>query len=153
VFCEGCHGSTHAEWPVADPRANDNVTATQLQGHGGKITECSTCHTGTLAASLSGPHGMHPVGNDGNSAAWVTRHGDYAERHGLTECAACHGRSGEGTVLAVTAIARPGLNCEGGSLCRGKETKITLAADTKIGCALCHANPFTSSMVLSRKKP
>jgi len=144
VFCEGCHGSTHAEWPTANPLGNDNVTATQTQGHSGRIMECDTCHSGTMTATLSGPHGMHPVGNGGNSAAWVSRHGDYVETHGLTDCAACHGRKGEGTVLGVTAIARPGLNCERGSLCKGGEAKITLAADTKVGCGLCHANPFTS---------
>jgi hypothetical protein len=44
VFCEGCHGATHAEWPNANPKVNDNVTANQLQGHTGTIVECSTCH-------------------------------------------------------------------------------------------------------------
>jgi hypothetical protein len=37
VVCEGCHGSTHAEWPVRNANANNNVTATELQGHTGKI--------------------------------------------------------------------------------------------------------------------
>ena len=44
VMCEGCHGATHAEWPNANPNANDNVTAKQLQGHTGTIVECTTCH-------------------------------------------------------------------------------------------------------------
>lgn len=152
VFCEGCHGSTHAEWPTADPRGNDNVAAAQLQGHSGRIMECDTCHTGTMAASLSGPHGMHPVGNAGNSAVWVSRHGDYAETHGLTDCAACHGRKGEGTVLGVTAVARPGLSCEQGSLCKGGEAKITLAANTQVSCGLCHGNPFTGGLGALRVK-
>lgn len=146
VFCEGCHGSTHAEWPTTNPTGNDEVAALQLQGHTGKVMECSTCHTGVLAASLKGPHGMHPVGNDGNSAAWVSRHGDFVETSGKGECAACHGRKGEGTPLARTAIARPGLKCEGGSLCAGRETKITLPAEKDVGCGLCHANPFTSRL-------
>ena len=48
VFCEGCHGPTHAEWPRANPNANDNVAATQIQGHVGKIMECDACHTESL---------------------------------------------------------------------------------------------------------
>lgn len=32
VMCKGCHGSTHAEWPNANPNANDNVAARQLLG-------------------------------------------------------------------------------------------------------------------------
>ena len=145
VFCEGCHGSTHAEWPTRDAAGNDNVAAAQLQGHAGKVMECSTCHTGTLAATLKGPHGMHPVGNDGNSSAWVSRHGDFVETAGRTSCAACHGAKGEGTPLARTATARPGLTCEGGSLCPGGEARITLPAAKEVGCGLCHANPFGRS--------
>ena len=45
VACEGCHGSTHAIWPNADPNANDNVAAIQLQGHSGSLIECAACHT------------------------------------------------------------------------------------------------------------
>lgn len=151
VFCEGCHGSTHAEWPTTNPAGNDNVAATQLQGHTGTVMECSTCHTGTLSASLKGPHGMHPVGNDGNSAAWVSRHGDMVERTGKAACAACHGTKGEGTPLARTAIARPGLKCEKGTRCVGKETTITLPANYDVGCNSCHANPFTSKMKAAMK--
>ena len=40
LFCEACHGSTHAEWPTANPNANDNIPASQLQGHSGYIAEC-----------------------------------------------------------------------------------------------------------------
>ncbi len=153
VFCEGCHGSTHAEWPVKDPNANDNVAANQLQGHAGRVMECSTCHTGTMGATLSGPHGMHPVGNGGNSASWVSRHGDYAETHGLADCAACHGGKGEGTALAQTATARTSLKCDGGgTLCPGGEATITLATDTQVSCGLCHANPFTSPRLARSKK-
>ena len=50
---------------MLDSNANDNVAATQLQGHAGKIVECSVCHTGPLGVMLAGPHGMHPVGNTG----------------------------------------------------------------------------------------
>ncbi len=146
VFCEGCHGSTHAEWPTTSPTGNDEVAARQLQGHTGKITECSTCHTGTLAANLKGPHGLHPIGNGGNSAAWVSRHGDFVESVGKGQCAACHGTKGQGTPLARTVDARPGLKCENGSLCAGRETTITLPPDYEVGCGTCHSNPFTSPM-------
>lgn len=141
VFCEGCHGSTHAEWPVGNPNANDNIAAMQLQGHTGKILECETCHTGTMAATLAGPHGMHPVGNKGNTASWVRGHGDFAEGSGVASCQTCHGKKGEGTVLAKVAVARTGLSCGegGGSLCKGGT--VTLAAATEVSCGLCHANP------------
>ena len=151
VFCEGCHGSTHAEWPTTNPAGNDNVAAVQLQGHTGKVMECSTCHTGILAANLNGPHGLHPVGNDGNSAAWVSRHGDHVESKGTASCATCHGTKGEGTPLARTAIARPGLKCEKGALCVGRETTITLPANYDVGCNSCHANPFTTKMTAVTK--
>ena len=138
VFCEGCHGSTHAEWPLADANANDNVTATQLQGHTGKLLECEACHTGSLGATLGGPHGMHPVGNKGYTAGWISAHPDFTERTGTTACKACHGVSGLGTVLATVAIDRPNLRCESGALC--KSGKITLLAGSKVSCNLCHAN-------------
>ena len=144
VFCEGCHASTHAEWPVQGANANDNVTSVQLQGHAGTVMECSTCHAGVMAPTLGGPHGMHPVGNDGNSAAWVQDHEDFVEdgnQQALTQCAACHGRNGEGTVLARVAVDRPGLECEDGTLCR-RGGRITLAAGTQVGCGLCHDNPY-----------
>ena len=64
LFCESCHGSTHAEWPTASPAANDNVASNQLQGHSGYIAECQVCHDPTdesLPLGNNGPHGMHPV--------------------------------------------------------------------------------------------
>ena len=145
VLCEGCHGSTHAEWPVVNANANDNLAATQMQGHAGKLMECDTCHTGNLGTTLSGPHGMHPVGNKGYSTQWVSGHGDQAENQGATACKACHGLHGEGTVLAQTVVARTNLKCgEGGSLCRGKGegSSLTLPAGTTVGCGLCHNNPI-----------
>lgn len=121
VFCEGCHGSTHAEWPVTPApsdgtwpppngtfAANDNVTAGQLQGHTGKIIECATCHTGDFALQngLGGPHGIHPVGGSVGGPApvgaacysqwWVNNHGLYlggriSETTFLSNCGVCHG--------------------------------------------------------------
>lgn len=78
VPCSACHGAAHAVWPNRDPRANDNITAIQLQGHSGTITACNVCHTAdsfkqkddldggtysgdTKAHILGGPHNMHPV--------------------------------------------------------------------------------------------
>ncbi len=142
VLCEGCHGSTHAEWPVLNAAANDNIAATQMQGHAGKITECETCHTtARIGSTLAGPHGMHPVGNAGNSAQWTSGHGDYVDGHGTAQCKACHGTTGLGTVLSVVAVNRPGLHCDGGgSLCPNGEGTVTLTAGTKVGCAMCHRN-------------
>ncbi len=142
VFCEGCHGPTHAEYPVYNAAANDNLTTTQLQGHAGKLVECDTCHTGGLGTTLAGPHGMHPVGRT-YSAAWVSGHGDYVDGHGTASCQTCHGLHGEGNVLAKTAIVRTGLQCAGGgTLCPGGEKQISLAADTLVSCNLCHRNPI-----------
>jgi hypothetical protein len=140
VFCEGCHGATHAEWPVRNANANDNMAAVELQGHAGAVMECSTCHTGSLGATLNGPHGMHPVGNNGYSAQWVSNHEDYVETHGTGECKACHGTKGEGTVLAKVAVDRPNLECERGTLC-ASEQRVTLSAGAQVDCGLCHKNP------------
>ena len=133
LFCEACHGSTHAEWPVQPESgayvANDNMAAIQLQGHTGKIIECSACHTETLPASLDGPHGMHPVG--------ATRfanggHESLAERS-RDNCRACHGVNGEGTVLSIAATARS-LSAEGHT--------VSLAKGQMVSCNLCHGNPL-----------
>jgi hypothetical protein len=145
IFCEGCHGATHAEWPVRDANANDNVAANQLQGHAGKIMECSVCHTGSLGATLSGPHGMHPVGNNGFSASWVSQHGDFvlgeiAAGRGTAACQACHGLDGEGSALSRVAVDRANLKCETGALCR--DELIMLTAGTMISCGTYHNNPL-----------
>ena len=129
VMCEGCHGATHAEWPNANPNANDNVTADQLQGHVGTIVECTTCHTnidalGTNGSlnSLRGPHGMHVVGDtsfaDGGHESNLNRNA----------CRDCHGQNGEGSVLSRTAADRnlP----EVGFVPKG----------TPITCSMCHDN-------------
>ncbi len=124
LFCEACHGSTHAEWPNANPNANDNLTSIQLQGHAGTITECSTCHTGDLGNTLDGPHGMHPVGDtefaDGGHDGMAEDNPD--------ACRSCHGQTGQGTVLSRTAVDRnlP----DAGFVAKG----------TQIGCGLCHDN-------------
>ncbi len=147
VFCEGCHGSPHAEWPVGDSSAsfNDNLAATQLQGHAGKIIECNTCHTGTqMGATLAGPHGMHPVGDNGFSYDWTSNHADTA-RQNMNECKACHGATGLGAPLAEVATARTGLKCKttgpraGMPVCTSE--KINLPVGYVVTCDTCHVNP------------
>ena len=129
VMCEGCHGATHAEWPNANPDANDNVTANQLQGHVGTLTECGTCHTninslGTNGSlnSLRGPHGMHVVGNT------QFADGGHADNLNRNACRDCHGQNGEGSVLSRTAADRnlPDV----GFVPKG----------TPITCSMCHGN-------------
>ncbi len=143
VMCEGCHGSTHAIWPNANPMANDNIAAKQIQGHTGTITECSSCHAkGTLGNTLGGPHGMHPVGGtkfaDGG-------HEKLAEKD-KDSCRSCHGKNGEGTVLSKVAVDRTFVieECENGTLCPGKkEVKnftVSLNKGDQVSCVMCHKN-------------
>jgi hypothetical protein len=130
VACQNCHGSTHAEWPNPNPYANDNVAASQLQGHSGTLVECSTCHApGSLGLTLNGPHGMHPV----NDPRWTADHGDFAESR-LDSCRTCHGMRGEGTVLSRVAVTRSLPASEEGT------RTITLQQGTPVRCNLCHEN-------------
>jgi hypothetical protein len=133
LFCEACHGSTHAEWPVQPESgnyiANDNMAAIQLQGHAGKIIECTTCHTGSLPNTLGGPHGLHPVGATGFANGG---HENLAKQN-RDACRACHGINGEGTVLSKTAAART-LSNEG--------RQVNLAEGQMVSCNLCHGNPL-----------
>jgi PKD repeat protein len=127
VFCEACHGSTHGIWPNKNDLANDNVAATQLQGHKGTITECSTCHEGDLGSTLGGPHGMHPVGNTRFSNGG---HENLAESN-KNACRACHGQNGEGTVLSRAAADRS-LSNEGRT--------VQIAKGEMVNCTHCHSN-------------
>jgi hypothetical protein len=136
VSCEGCHGSTHAEWPVLPESgvsvANDNMAAIQLQLHSGKIIECRTCHVaGSLpvsgVAALGGPHGMHNVGDQ----TWLSgSHGPLVACPPATNqdlCRACHGPTGSGTVLSRAAIRRS-VNVDAGEI---------------VTCTTCHPwNPL-----------
>jgi hypothetical protein len=129
VSCEGCHGSTHAEWPVADPASNDNVAAKQLQGHAGTIVECAVCHTpGTLGNTMNGPHGMHNV----NQKSFID--GGHAHFYGQSaaSCQACHGANLLGTALSRAAANRT-WSIEGHT--------VNVAKGTPIGCTLCHGPP------------
>ncbi len=126
LFCQACHGSTHAEWAASptNPNANDNVTAVQLQGHTGTIMECSTCHSGSTGNNLNGPHGMHPVG----SSSWISGHEDLAESTTQKNaCRACHGQTGQGTPLSRVPVAR----------IVGSRT---FAKGEQVTCTKCHGN-------------
>ncbi len=142
IMCEGCHGSTHAIWPNANPLANDNLTASTVQGHTGSIVECESCHAkGTLGNTLGGPHGMHPVG--GSSFA-DGGHEKLAEKQ-ADSCRSCHGNNGEGTVLSKVATDRSFVieECEKGTLCPGNEVKnftVNLKKGEQVSCILCHKN-------------
>lgn len=127
IFCEACHGSTHGIWPNKNDLANDNVAASQLQGHKGTITECGTCHEGDLGATLDGPHGMHPVGDTRFSNGG---HENLAENN-RDACRACHGRNGEGTVLSRAAADRT-LSNEGRS--------VQISQGEMVNCTHCHEN-------------
>jgi hypothetical protein len=129
LACESCHGSTHAIWPNEDPAANDNIAATQLQGHDGTIIECGTCHgQGSLPLTTNGPHGLHNV----NDARWVDEnHGDFYERD-KAGCKACHGLDLMGTPLAKTAAARS---------FRVEDNTVTFAKGDLVSCDRCHGIP------------
>jgi hypothetical protein len=146
LFCEACHGSTHAEWAsqptVTLANANDNKTPQQIQGHNGLIIECRACHgtaydgnTGnTVGNAGSGPHGMHPVGNDtnvttGTAAGPAVSFVDGGHRNGINRnlCRTCHGATGQGTVLSETKAPRQ-LN---GTL---------RPAGFRVTCSVCHGN-------------
>jgi hypothetical protein len=138
LACEACHGSTHAEWPVQPASgpfiSNDNVAALQLQGHVGTIAECTACHaSGPVDVGLTGPHGLHPVGD----ARWVLNEGP--QHHSAffevnrSECQACHGLTGQGTVLARVTSPRT---------FRVEARTINLAAGSQVRCNICHGNPL-----------
>ena len=129
VACEGCHGSTHAIWPNADAAANDNVAATQIQGHSGTISECGACHApGSLSLTTDGPHGLHNI----NDARWIDEnHGNYYERD-RNGCRSCHGQNLEGSVLARVTANRS-FRVEGRT--------INLSKGQEVSCDLCHRTP------------
>jgi hypothetical protein len=130
IFCEGCHGSTHAIWPNDDPNANDNVTAVALQGYEGVISSCDACHpAGSLPLTTNGPHGMHNVADQ----RWYSEdgHGDRYE-HDKAACKACHGSDLTGTPLSKVPVART-LRVEGRT--------VNFAAGDQVGCNHCHGRP------------
>ncbi len=131
--CEACHGSTHAE--LATTESNDNVQSVRLQGHGGMLAECETCHGGVPSTVAGGPHGLHPLG-----ATWVSRHGDIAEGSS-DSCRACHGSDYRGTVLS-RALGPRHLSTKFGTkdFWRGFQ----------VGCYTCHEGPGSESATRNR---
>jgi len=130
ILCRGCHGSPHAEWPNPTAGANDNVAATQLQGHAGHIMECSTCHSaGTLPRDTTGgPHGMHPV----NDTRWSDHAHSGAYERNRQGCRACHGTDLRGSALSKTAADR--------SL-PGDDRTVQIPKGTPVRCNHCHGLP------------
>ncbi len=158
LACAACHGPGHALWPNRDPKANDNVTALQLQGFPGSIMECSVCHTKDAFAKfesldggqytglpadsgiLGGPHGLHPMrdknwwqsakGDNLNGGGW---HDNVYRRPGLNgedQCAACHGVNHKGTRLSKTPVDLSFKLANGGVA--------TWKVGEEVGCNKCH---------------
>lgn len=127
VACESCHGSPHAEWP-ARINSNDNITATQIQGHTGEIAECGACHLPGLSLGLGGPHGLHNV----NDPGWLAQHGPFYLQN-RNSCKACHAIDLHGTVLSRAKADR--------TLLRSKSLggTINIAKGTPVDCFSCHA--------------
>ena len=124
LYCEACHGSTHAEFPAT--HRNDNVQSIQLQGHVGSLVECNVCHGTQPATVTGGPHGMHPVGQ-----TWVNQHPDVVESQGAAQCQVCHGVDYRGTVLSRSQADRTVSGFGTKQFWRGFQ----------IGCYACHGGP------------
>ncbi len=149
LFCQACHGSTHAEWPTANPSANDNVTANQLQGHSGYIAECQVCHEpddDSLPLGNNGPHGMHAITDldPSNTDFWPDDRWNISHRNYRNQgpgCESCHGADLKGTVLSRTAEDRT-VYCKDnkGSLpeCAAGQPVAVIPKGTPVGCGLCH---------------
>ncbi len=103
VMCEGCHGATHAEWPNANPNANDNVTAKQLQGHAAPSPTAPPVMAPPVRGNnLNGPHGLHRIAF--NSTPWSSSSVHESPGKNYSNCATCHGGTSRsnscGTVLS-----------------------------------------------------
>lgn len=126
LYCQACHGSTHAEFPTS--QKNDNIYSIELQGHEGMLVECTSCHV-TLPPTINGgPHGLHPVGQ-----IWVQQHQVGAENSNSAQCAACHGSNFTGTVLSRAQANR--------TLNAGDFGTKTFLRGSEIGCYNCHNGP------------
>ncbi|MFN2374991.1 MAG: Ig-like domain-containing protein, partial [Candidatus Binatia bacterium] len=131
--CQGCHGSTHAEYPSSHD--SDNVQTVALQGHKGVLADCAVCHATVPATANGGPHGMHPIGS-----WWIKEHHDYAE-HNETACKDCHGTDYRGTVLS-RALGDRSFSTKFG-------TK-TYFRGANVSCYGCHAGASSSSATSNR---
>ncbi len=127
LYCQACHGSTHAEFPTS--HQNDNLYSIQHQSHEGMLADCLTCHASMPNTVNGGPHGMHPIGQD-----WVTEHHDKVNDNNRGTCRTCHGLDYTGSVLSVVQAGRTfDLGEERGA--------ITLWRGYQIGCYSCHNGP------------
>jgi hypothetical protein len=116
--CSACHGSTHAEF--ASTHTNDNVRNARLQGHIGMMSECTSCHTNSSTAVLTGgPHGLH-VSNANHA------NGDH-ENNGT--CVRCHGSTLRGTELS---------EAKGDRLYSTKYGTKRFWRGYRVGCYTCH---------------
>jgi hypothetical protein len=129
MTCISCHGSPHAEWPVATEQTHDNDIAIQLQGHVGSIAECSACHGSGLPLTTAGPHGLHNI----NDPDWVMRHDTFYEADKAGACQACHGMDLKGSRLSSARSAR--------EFVLPNKTSIKYAKDQIVGCTDCHGLP------------
>ena len=126
LYCSGCHGSPHSEFPTLE--TNDNIYSQNLQGHTGKIAECTVCHTNLPVDLNKGPHGIHTVGQ-----SWVNGHHDYVDHGGSAQCTYCHGSDYRGSFLSRTSMARSFQTDDGGH-------KNYNSGDV-VGCYDCHNGP------------
>jgi len=126
VYCEACHGSSHAEFPSL--QRNDNIQSIQHQGHVGMLSECVACHATVPITRDGGPHGLHPIGQ-----SWVNRHGGFAEEGGAAACRTCHGVDYRGTILS-RALADRSLNA-------GNFGRKEFWRGFQVGCYACHNGP------------
>ena len=148
LFCESCHGSTHAEWPTANPNANDNIPSSQLQGHSGYIAECTVCHEpndASLPMGNNGPHGMYavtdldPVAPAKADDRWNFEHRSY--RNQGPGCEACHGEDLKGTVLSRAADDRT-VWCKDNKSslpgCAAGQQTAVIPKGEPVTCGMCH---------------
>jgi hypothetical protein len=140
--CEGCHGSTHAEFPAT--HRNDNVRNQRIQGHAGVMIECIACHATVPNSPNGGPHGMHPVGQGWVSGSGgVTKHADWLGSlpGGIAACQPCHGSDYRGTVLSRAQTDRTlTAGFDGGSI------TVRLFRGAMVGCYNCHNGPGNDNL-------
>jgi len=108
-------------------QANDNVYSTSLQGHAGKIVECTVCHRSAPTTLNGGPHGMHNI-----DEGWVSQHRQYA-RNSKSQCAYCHGADFRGTALSAIPVAR--------TFSAGDAGNKPFSAGHQMNCYDCHNGP------------
>ena len=104
VMCEGCHNSTHAEWPSARSEDNDNILA--LQATAGPLGDCRVCH-GVNPAGL-GPHDIQAttdVGGEVLAGAAPMQVWPNPAREGCRISFAARG-TGTGTLVVFDAQGR-----------------------------------------------